>query len=342
MIKPISIFNLRSIKNERGVALLWALVTITVLLSITGSMAGLMIKEIQMSTSIDSSLRAYSAAESGIEHAKELIKAQGVRDDLSESRVLDGNTSYAFEISEFTSELKYTIASTGTSGNTKRRIENKVENVSASQLFTVLYSLSSVPALDGPNNYIHRLSDPLVVTDPVAHPASITQSFKQEFDLKFKDKSLSLGNSLAVGFYDGSTNKGVLLKYYNDAGTYKLGLLSNEAGSDIPTSDSSVDFTFSNNADYRVTFEYQKGSTLKLTVRKATGGVDEFGRLIYSCEEGEIFSKSIAEDYSPTFDKIVYYNNQGQVSTGTNGFIRFGDGIGGDIVQIPAMTIRVY
>ena len=53
--------------QNKGTALLWSLIIILVLLILAGSMAGLIIKEMRMSTNIDMSEQAYAAARSGVE-----------------------------------------------------------------------------------------------------------------------------------------------------------------------------------------------------------------------------------------------------------------------------------
>lgn len=58
--------------EKKGIALLWALVIIGVLLFIAGSLSGLIIKELRMTSGYSFSEQAYSAARSGIEVGKKL------------------------------------------------------------------------------------------------------------------------------------------------------------------------------------------------------------------------------------------------------------------------------
>lgn len=59
--------------KQKGVALLWALLLTTVLLIITGTMVGTIIKESQMSINIEDSTQAYANAKTGIDWGQKYI-----------------------------------------------------------------------------------------------------------------------------------------------------------------------------------------------------------------------------------------------------------------------------
>jgi len=57
--------------TKRGVALIWTLLTISILLFVTSTMANYIIRESQMSVRLEDSTRAYALAQSGIEWSKQ-------------------------------------------------------------------------------------------------------------------------------------------------------------------------------------------------------------------------------------------------------------------------------
>lgn len=92
-------------KQIKGVALLWALVVILVLLVIAGSLSGLVIKELRMSLNIDQSEQAYAAARSGIEVGK--------KNCPNTPNALGTGTGTA----SFSSSVQYTVESVSTDGS---------------------------------------------------------------------------------------------------------------------------------------------------------------------------------------------------------------------------------
>src|SRR3972149_5344274 len=202
-------FKSRFVASQDGVALLWALITIAVLLGITGSMAGLIVKESQMSTGIDSSIGAYAAAESGIEHADYLINTSRYQcttsTDISSPQQLypetlipiDTNLNYTLAIEGADTNTAndsltavpqnrscddYIVTSTGKSGNTTRKIEKKLDITGAEDPFVRTY-YDPNPGLDSNSEHsISWLDSAPSVAPNIAVPvdSSYTQLFRVE------------------------------------------------------------------------------------------------------------------------------------------------------------------
>lgn len=182
--------------NKKGVALLYALITISVLLVITGSMAGLIIKETKMSTSVDISTKAYAAAESGIAHGDFLLATPDTGDEnvviaLGEGGItkeIDGpDLTYTLSISVDGADAdSHIITSTGKSGNSARRIEKKVNSSDSAQPFIRAYKdnpdLISDSALTYSEHSIKWLDEEPGVAPNIKMP--VDSSYKQLFKLE--------------------------------------------------------------------------------------------------------------------------------------------------------------
>ncbi|PIZ00360.1 hypothetical protein COY62_03085 [bacterium (Candidatus Howlettbacteria) CG_4_10_14_0_8_um_filter_40_9] len=186
------------IKNERGVALLWALITIAVLLAITGSMANLMIKESRMSTGIDGSISAYAAAESGIERGSYLVTQSPIVNPCMSACTVDSapdSPTYQIIITPVADTFK--IESTGKSGNTTRKIQKNVSTGSSARPYMKIYTVGSRPFGSDTMTQMHPISD---LNNPLNSPSvptiPISGSYTQEIELEILDPD----SNFSIGF----------------------------------------------------------------------------------------------------------------------------------------------
>lgn len=114
-------------KQNQGIALLWVLVLIIVMLIITGSMSSLIIKELTMSLGIDLSEQAYAAAKSGIEVGRKLGCEETVNVERSGSGILDTDLTYDVKTKKQTNG-KCNITSIGSAGPEGRKVARKISS----------------------------------------------------------------------------------------------------------------------------------------------------------------------------------------------------------------------
>lgn len=327
-------FRCKYFQSEKGVALLWALVTITLLLAITGSMAGLIIKESQMSTSIDGSIRAYAAAESGIEHGEYLINTTSCASLTNPlEKTIEPNLTYTIAFSDINCSSPYTITLTtvGKSGSIKRSIEKVIRPVSRSE---VLYTTD--PGLvGGPPAYTHDFAD--FDPDLVLNEGTETKSYVQTFDLNLDTAMADIPASpqyLGVGLVSSTSNTGIIAKFYRD----KVALKLNES---ITTTESGSDSTLlANNLrredNFKVIIEYKKGLAAKVTVRRILSG----STITDDCSA--ILSRKVASSFG-VFDRVYFYNTAGAITWTFAGlsFLDSTDEItGNEISRIPFLTVE--
>lgn len=323
MIKRITI-----IKNEKGIALLWALITIAVLLAITGSMANLMIKESRMSTAIDGSISAYAAAESGIERGSYLVTQSPIvnpcesQPGCSVDSASDSPT-YQIVITEDTSTDSFKIESTGRSGNTTRKIVKNVSTGSSARPYMMVY-IAADPSLSvatGTNIRTHPIS---ILNNPTTPATPISTSYSQQIELEILDPN----SNFSIGFSDVAGQAIMFNKKYDSTNGSRISITNGstestpipwDAPSDIPE-ETEPPYTYRRR--YRIKIAHVKNQATQVRVEKYLAG---------DCSE--VISLASADSYSMTYVRFAGGSNV--VSWNIN------DGVTiGTVAKIGVMSVR--
>ncbi|MCL5094134.1 MAG: hypothetical protein M1355_03315 [Patescibacteria group bacterium] len=292
--------KIKIIRNEKGIALLWSLVTISILLAIASSMTNLIIKESQLSTSISDSIGAYAAAESGIQHGLAIYKDQNYSGGpyTLNGKMLDPsdqNIKYDLKITK-NSDTSYTIESIGYSGNTIRKIERTMDQSLNSQPKTGVYSSTS-PVLTANATktlYTHPIN-PFILTSNIDIN---NKNYKQTFLLDVTS-AVPSGRSVAIGATN--NNQGISVKFFSNG--YSLVI-----GDPIDTYNT-VDrpYTLTAGNKYRVYITYKK-TVAQVRINRISYSS---GAEVENC--GDILTKNVPSALVLTnpFDKIFFYNSSG-------------------------------
>lgn len=331
-----------SIKGQRGVALLWSLVTIAVLLAIAGSMAGLIIRESQMSSGIDASVRAYAAAESGIEHGSYLASTGS--GDISDRQfwIEDNILGYKLTVDKDNpTEGSYLIISTGKSGNTTRKIEKTIDRGMLSQP-SVLSYFSNPPTITSSSlHFYHDFSKFSPQKDPIS--GSYVQSFEIQTSSAY---TIPPGKAFAIGLInnDNFSSNNIVLKFFNDRGIQRISLKINEGvisfGRNLRDRDSRP-FSLEGGKNYKVYIEYKNGLAVKATIKEL--GVSD-GKQTEECKV--IITKQNPSGFrlgeGNILNNVYFYNDMGGGVAIGNGALEFKDSAGRVrvIASIPAMALK--
>lgn len=302
-------------RNEKGMALIWTMVTLLVLMITAGSMADIMVKESRISSSIDGSIRAFAAADSGLERATWLTKQTTTiypynSPALGEPVDPTDPTSPKFNISITRTGADptyvYDIESTGKTGNISRKVVKKIDQGTTAQpavgVYTSPVTLNSMYFSPPPYIYNHDIS--LMKFSNGTSASSIntaTDSFNQEF--VFVTKS-----SLSFGL----TQFGLV----NKADTSRTGIMVAEIspttvglkmGNAFPINTS---FSFLPDKKYKLKLEYKKNLAVKLSLYELAvnaGGVEE-----EQCRTVATGTPSAA--ISGTYDALLFLNTPNSIS----------------------------
>jgi len=252
---------------KKGVALIWAVVLCAVLMLIATIITTAVVKESQFSVRIDSSVKAYSAATSGIEWGKyclqtELEKNSGVTIPDPAQECLDAERLFLIQSEPIDSSYRvgitkesdggYLITSTGTVGSeVKRVVQYKYKDVNLSSI-TVdggYPALDVIPTPPGPLSKSFVLSYDFWV--PTGSPGS---------EFGFRDNA---GNIMKV-VYDPSNSGEMYLETKNNGVTkqsHKISLEENELSTIDP---SGVDKPYR----LRVEVKYLNNNSITLTLKR--------------------------------------------------------------------------
>lgn len=284
-MKKLKLFKTKYLRNEIGMALLWSLVTITVLLAITGSMAGLIIKESRMSSGIDLSIRAYAAAESGLEHGTFLATQDtpGTSPCKDKDNKCSIGSSEYFFIIDYSVTDKTTITSTGKSGTTNRRIEKTIERGSSKQPAFFNYNKSNPNLLDsGLSRKFQQLSD----FSGFSSIDTSMDSFVQRYNITTSDSwgVGAGGDSVSVGLSEGQTEDKDRMINVIFSGNATHSMYNPMPDCSIPNSFTGVTIqigdqcenkdlpSFVKEEDYTVELYYQKGVGARVKINKGVNG----------------------------------------------------------------------
>ncbi|MDD5693268.1 MAG: hypothetical protein WC437_02845 [Patescibacteria group bacterium] len=237
--------------TKKGMALIWAVVMCSLLMLIATIVAGTIIKESQMTVRIDDSTIAYSAAESGIAWGTKAI------DDYvtGGGTGVPGASVYSFTINKAKTEVSfaynatsevYTIESTGTSGNTKRKIVQ-------------WYESKALTTVDLPNLPY--------AASPKANVFTGTKSFIFQFDF-WEDSTLNTYDfglqSSTGGYLKFRSAPSGLLQFVTKksaAATEVVKTIVNPAAGDTPIS-------VSQPYDIQISISYIKNTSASITISK--------------------------------------------------------------------------
>jgi|GEM_PF-3812132 len=120
--------------TKRGVALIWTLLTISILLFVTSTMANFIIRESQMSVRVEDSTKAYALAQSGIEWSKQYAASNAdasvlslVSENIPLSAVFGANTgTVTVSVSRDTPTSPVKIISEGSYAGVGRKLQHTI------------------------------------------------------------------------------------------------------------------------------------------------------------------------------------------------------------------------
>lgn len=163
-----------NLKNNKGLALLWAVVLSGLLLIICGTMVSFMIKENKMSINIEDSTQAYSYARTGIDWSKAFLR---------DSSGTDGNGSYNFDLKPQVAGDELTVIITGDLGNNtkvarstgnyagvKRTIEYKLTNSNWIGISANTYPYGTPLPVDNKGSFTFQFDFWTDFNGPIAKP----------------------------------------------------------------------------------------------------------------------------------------------------------------------------
>jgi hypothetical protein len=199
--------------SKKGVALIWALVTSTVILIITTTIATAVIKESQMSVRIDASTQAYALAKSGIDLGNACLEDKDCPPkDFAETKqlnTLEVPLTGAEEGEGLEGIINITITknaaddfkieSTGTVNGVKRKLKHHAKE----EVGTVLENPTILPK-------VTTKEKPTGTGENIVN----TESYTQKFDFWMN----SGGDDATVGLSDASGNNAIYTKYVVGSG----------------------------------------------------------------------------------------------------------------------------
>lgn len=279
---------MKKLKGQKsGVALLWSLVIITVLLVITGSMATVIIKESHMTVDITDSSQAYANAKSGTDWAQQYIT------DLNPAPSYPtASTPFHFDLKNGTDDIgfyevtiqgtsyPYTISSKGYYAGATRKIETKFNT--------------------------KDLGSPVSNTMPIAGIGNNSESFTMYFDFLANSSSGGGFNNINFGLSD-SFGAGNINLFTDGSGT----IFVKSGATTTPAKNSSGDLKMSDLADgnfYRATIHYIKNSNVLLKITDIANG---------SCK-----GSALTDENTGSFNRNYLYpnpNNSGTITYLANG-----------------------
>jgi len=248
--------KLKIMSFQQGVVLLWTLLISAVLMVISFTMVLLVVKEMRISSNMDESGRAYSAAEAGMERALYFLNVENPGwCDLNASQTFNKNLDDSLNTINYDVSIKcksldpqsIEIESKGISnGENTRELKTTISSTSP----------SSIDKFDNNTGLFFPTYDS-TQRDP-SYTIPKTSLIIQQFDLKnFEAGSIGgLNSSFTVGMSNGNdTNFG--LDFENEDG---LNVKISLKGKVKSTSVSSNNFSFNPdiNENYRVKIEYSR------------------------------------------------------------------------------------
>lgn len=335
---------MKILKNENGVALLWALVTVSVLLIIAASMSNLIIKESQMARGIDGSVHAYSLAESGVEKGAYLVRSSqtftctSVDKDNPGAIVPDPSDTFnlgteeTFEVVITGANISenpsgrcdyFRVESEGKSGALARKVE-KVVDYTKNPSFKNYETNPSLVAGSANVRKFHSLN--YIASDLAIDTSS--ESFIQQYKIKFTNNWGGSGDQerVDVGISDTNIEQEVAgnihyidVIYWKNA-TYSstscegLTGITNFTGITVYISNLSapvckkIPISLNANTEYTVKLQIQKGSVAKVIIWEGAN-VDP-----QNCKG--VLSVSLPENFNYTLN---YLNFLGQTNVGGTG-----------------------
>jgi len=201
--------------SKKGVALIWALVTSTVILIIATTIATAVIKESQMSVRIDASTQAYALAKSGIDLGNACLEEEKClpTDMVSDKPYILPTLSVPLTGAEEGESLEgiinititknaaddFKIESTGTVNGVKRKLKHHAKE----EVGTVLENPTILPK-------VTTKEKPTGTGENIVN----TESYTQKFDFWMN----SGGDDATVGLSDASGNNAIYTKYVVGSG----------------------------------------------------------------------------------------------------------------------------
>ncbi len=107
------------LKKQKGVAVLFVVLIMSILLAIGFGISGILVQQIKMMRDVGHSVVAFSAADSGIEKSLYNIRKEGGTGNVSES----WGPNYGYQVIVTPCDSKICVKSIGTYQKTKRAIE---------------------------------------------------------------------------------------------------------------------------------------------------------------------------------------------------------------------------
>lgn len=318
-------FRARMTSSQEGVALLYALITIAVLLSITGSMAGLIVKESQMSSGVDSSVSAYAAAESGIEHASYLTE----QSSLPANPCLEGSVSYCYldasntaltyQMTFSPSATGFDISSTGKAGNTTRKIEKDIDRSANAQPFLNTYDNDPglVDVSGGKEHAISWLDDDGSTTTSGGRQnikIPVDGSYTQAFVVNITD----ISQTFSIGLSDGGIGKIM----FNSNGATGANGISLSDGVNLAQGDALI------TGSYYIEIKYVKASSVKVTITNGPNPGGSCARVL-----------SLATSVNPNLTRVRFEASGGV--TWSSPTVNLGSGATVSVMGIKAETSSV-
>jgi Tfp pilus assembly protein PilX len=263
-------------KQKKGVALLWAMITAVVIMLIASVVANVVIKESRMTVDVENSTRAYAAAQSGVEWAKWYID-QNCKNPSDCNAVInqtidltEGEVAVRVEkIVDFADHTKdyFDIQSTGQNpgaATVTRKLSYKYKGAS----FDIV---SNKSIADNINNI---------------NTQDLHDSFSYMFDY-WEDPTTANDDTVSsIGFKNNSSNQYIAVRIKHAAdGSRKLNVVyrsksdaTEQVGLSVPLEEdakrivpSDVPEGWSTPYISRIKVDYIKNTTIQVTFMKATG-----------------------------------------------------------------------
>lgn len=271
---------------KKGVALLWVLIISALLLLVSGTMASFIIKDSQSATRIEDSTRAYAAAKSGLDWARYYIE----KTEYTPTTDCSNPDKFNFDIKSLPTEISICDSGTGgvkvTSIGKDNKAQRKIEYTFTNQTPIVI----TPPTNNSPYPNIN------------CNTCGISENkggFKFQFD--FWRQNLSGGE---IGLESAPNLTGNYITVKPNFAT--RGVILKIKGA--TAKQASIDNIFNSaqeNDFYQAVVEYQKNTSVTLTIYKKTTTTNSSGTRVATLEP--VGSTFIETSPSDNFGNLNYF-----------------------------------
>lgn len=303
---------------KKGVALLWTLLIVIIMLIISGTMASYMSKEARMGVNIEESSRAYAFAKSGIDWG--VLNAKSATLDTSYCFNLDESISGDDDVCVVVSDKidgqdEKVIVSTGKANDVVRKIEYIVGDNEGSEITNIV---------NPPQDTIFN--------------SSVGGSFDFQFDFWTNASSFNGNSRFGLDTGNGSSSPNLYVQFNSDG---KIGLYGVDADGNTTTygttkTDILADTKKSEFGRYRIKIKYINNNSIALKLIQHNSITNS-----YTCID--FISGSPNTNYS-AFNSFyngpntTVYNNESLINVGDGTYISITDGLGKIYIDTPYLT----